>query len=98
MREQLLHLVTVGTTLPRVRIHVVPLSAGAYSVLDGNFLIATPTAGEDIVYLEGPFRGEVLDRPEDVRMAVQIWESIRGEALPHQQSIELISEIAETWT
>jgi hypothetical protein len=25
-------------------------------------------------------------------------DSIRGEALPHQQSIELITEVAQTWS
>jgi hypothetical protein len=28
---------------------------------------------------------------------IEVWESIRGEALPHQQSLELIAEVAETW-
>jgi transcriptional regulator with XRE-family HTH domain len=98
MREQLLHLVKIGTSLPRVRIHVVPLTVGAYAGLNGPFVIATPPVGEDIVYVEGPFHGQVSDRQEDVKQAVQVWESIRGEALPHQQSLELISEEAERWT
>ncbi|MGW4463230.1 helix-turn-helix domain-containing protein [Micromonospora sp. NPDC004704] len=98
MREQLLHLVKVGGSFPRVRIHIVPLSAGAYAGLDGPFVIATPPVGEDVVYVEGQLPGQTSDRAEDVQRAVQVWESIRGEALPHQQSLELITEVAETWT
>ena len=42
-----------------------------------------------------------LDSPwgaEDVKAAVQKWESIRGEALTQQQSIELIRQVARTWS
>ncbi|MFI6760696.1 Scr1 family TA system antitoxin-like transcriptional regulator [Micromonospora sp. NPDC050417] len=98
MREQLQHLAKVGASLPRVRIHVVPASVGAYAGLDGPFVIATPPVGEDVVYAECQLPGQTSDRAEDVKHAVQVWESIRGEALPHQQSVELISEVAETWT
>jgi transcriptional regulator with XRE-family HTH domain len=97
MREQLRHLVKLGSTLPRVRIHVVPLSAGAYAGLDGTFVITTSPAREDVVYLEGQRHGQVIDRAEYVTQMIEVWESIRGEALPHQQSLELIAEVAETW-
>ncbi|MFI7607924.1 Scr1 family TA system antitoxin-like transcriptional regulator [Micromonospora sp. NPDC049366] len=98
MREQLRHLVKVATALPRVRIQVVPLSAGAYAGLDGPFVIATAPAGEDVVYLDGQRHGQVIDRSDYVRQMVEVWESIRGEALSQQQSLDLIAEVAETWT
>ena len=97
MRDQLLHLVKVGETLPRVRLHVVPSSAGAYAGMDGPFVIATPPVGEPVVYFEGHVHGQIIDRPEYVKHMIDVWDSIRGEALPHQQSIELIAEVAETW-
>lgn len=98
MREQLLHLVKLGGALPRVRIHVVPLGVGAYAGLDGPFVIATPPTGEDVVYVEGQLPAQVSDRPEHVRRAVDVWESIRGDALPQQRSLELITEVAESWS
>ncbi|RGC68945.1 Helix-turn-helix protein [Micromonospora sp. MW-13] len=100
LREQLRHLVKVGEGLPRVRIHVVPLAVGAYAGLEGPFVIATPPVGEDMVYVETQLGSQVTDRPEDVRRMVDVWESIRGEALPHQRSVELIAETteAEPWT
>ncbi|MFI7216870.1 helix-turn-helix domain-containing protein [Micromonospora maritima] len=98
MREQVRHLVKIGTTLPRVRIHVVPLAAGAYPGINGPFVIATPPHGEDVVYQEGQLHAQVIDRADHVRRMVEVWESIRGEALSHQQSLELMTEVAETWT
>ncbi|WP_244220567.1 helix-turn-helix domain-containing protein [Micromonospora noduli] len=98
MREQLRHLVKLGSALPRVRIQVVPLSAGAYAGLDGPFVIATTATGEDVVYLDGQRHGQVIDRSEYVRQMVEVWESIRGEALSQQQSLDLIAEVAETWS
>ncbi|WP_231924545.1 helix-turn-helix domain-containing protein [Micromonospora chokoriensis] len=97
MREQLRHLVKLGSALSRVRIQVVPLSAGAYAGLDGPFVIATAATGEDVVYLDGQRHGQVIDRSEYVRQMVEVWESIRGEALSQQQSLDLIAEVAETW-
>ncbi|GHJ52202.1 helix-turn-helix domain-containing protein [Micromonospora chersina] len=98
MREQLQHLVKLGVALHRVRIHVVPMSAGAYPGLAGPFVIATLPAGEDVIYLEGQRHGQVVDRTDFVQQMVEVWESIRGEALSHQQSLDLIAEVAETWT
>ncbi|MCZ7418426.1 helix-turn-helix transcriptional regulator [Verrucosispora sp. WMMA2121] len=98
MGEQLRYLVKVGSTLPRARIQVVPLSVGAYPGINGPFVIATPPHGEDVVYQEGQLHGQVVDRAEHVRQMVEVWESIRGEALSQQQSLDLIAEVAETWT
>ncbi|WP_420119269.1 helix-turn-helix domain-containing protein [Micromonospora sp.] len=97
MREQLLYLVKVGSTLPRVRIQVVPLAAGAYVGLGGPFVLASSPHAEDLVYLAGQRHGQVIDRAEYVRQMVEVWESIRGEALSQKQSLELMAEVAETW-
>ncbi|MDH6462322.1 transcriptional regulator with XRE-family HTH domain [Micromonospora sp. A200] len=97
MREQSQHLMKLGSTLPRVRIQIVPLTAGAYPGINGPFVIATSSQGEDVVYQEGQLHGQVIDRAEYVRQMVEVWESIRGEALSQQQSLDLMAEVAETW-
>ncbi|MGC4815213.1 helix-turn-helix domain-containing protein [Micromonospora sp. DT228] len=97
MREQIQHLVKLGSALPRVRIQVVPSTAGAYVGLGGPFVIATSRQGEDLVYLAGQRHGQVIDRVDYVRQVVEVWESIRGEALSHGQSLDLMAEVAETW-
>ncbi|WP_232234032.1 Scr1 family TA system antitoxin-like transcriptional regulator [Micromonospora chokoriensis] len=81
-----------------VRIQVVPIPAGAYAGLGGPFVIASSSQGEDLVYLAGQRHGQVIDRADYVRQMVEVWESIRGEALSQQQSLDLIAEVAETWS
>jgi DNA-binding XRE family transcriptional regulator len=98
MREQLLHLAKVVAEHPRIRLHVVPSSVGAYLGLGGPFVLATLPDAEDVVYLDNQLKGQVVDRTEDVLAVRTAWESIQGEALPPQQSVELIMGVAETWT
>jgi hypothetical protein len=45
MRDQLLHLAKVCAAQPRVRVQIVPISAGTYAGLNGPFVIATLRAG-----------------------------------------------------
>jgi hypothetical protein len=94
----LLHLVKVGSALSRVRIQVVPMTAGAYVGLGGPFVLASSPHAEDLVYLSGQRHGQVIDRADYVRQMVEVWESIRGEALSQHQSLELMVEVAEAWS
>ncbi|MGI5212558.1 hypothetical protein [Plantactinospora sp. CA-290183] len=42
--------------------------------------------------------GLLVHDPSDVVWIAKVWESVKTEALPHQQSIELISGVAEQWS
>jgi hypothetical protein len=97
MREQLQHLLKICAEHPRVRIQVVPTGTGAYAGLNGPFVIATLPDGGDVAYLDDQLQGRFVDRVDDVATIRQLWESVRCEALPYQQSLELIAEVAETW-
>lgn len=97
MREQLLHIAKVCAERPRVRMQVVPTSAGAYAGLNGPFVIATLVDGDDVAYLDDQLQGRLVERSDDITVVRQLWESIRSEALNEQQSIELILEVAESW-
>lgn len=97
MRDQLRHLVKICETHPRVRIQVVASSVGPYLGLNGPFVIATVPEDGDVAFLDDPLGGRFIDRTEDITALLRIWESIRGDALSYQQSIELIREVAETW-
>ncbi|MEU0551018.1 helix-turn-helix transcriptional regulator [Micromonospora sp. NPDC005979] len=97
MREQLQHLLDIGRR-PRVHLHLVPREVGAYPGLDGAFVIATPADGDDVAYLDNPLKGTVIERPTDVLSLRQSWESVRAEAMPHGQTLSVISEAAEAWT
>ncbi|RFS45057.1 hypothetical protein D0Q02_18710 [Micromonospora craniellae] len=97
MREQLRRLVKLATEQPRVRLHVVPASVGAYPGVAGAFVLATLPGGEDVAYLDDQLKGQVIDDTEDVLAIRASWEAIQGEALPPRQSIELLTEVAESW-
>lgn len=75
-------------------IQVVPQAAGMYRRLDGPFVIAT-VDGTDHVYTPTQRGGYILDSPEAVAEVKWVWEAIRAEALPKQQSRDLILELAD---
>ncbi|WP_460917165.1 Scr1 family TA system antitoxin-like transcriptional regulator [Plantactinospora veratri] len=95
MREQLLHLVKVVTEMPHVRVQIVPETVGAYPGLGGPFAIATLAGNEHIGYLDNMSKGQVVQGGPELSWILKAWEAIRSEALPHQQSVELILEAAE---
>jgi transcriptional regulator with XRE-family HTH domain len=97
MRGQLSQMVELSAQLSHVRIHVVPTSTGAYAGMSGPFVLATLEGGDEYAYLDNQLQGQVVDEPSSLIWVRQAWESIRGEALPHKQSIELIREVAEKW-
>ncbi|MDW5323747.1 helix-turn-helix transcriptional regulator [Plantactinospora sp. KLBMP9567] len=97
MREQLDHLL-MASERPNVNIHIVPASTGAYVGLNGAFVIATLPDSRELAYLDHQLEGLVSERPNDILPVREAWEKVRGVALPVQQSIELIREVAKTWT
>ncbi|MEV0806940.1 helix-turn-helix transcriptional regulator [Micromonospora sp. NPDC050200] len=98
MSDQTLHLARLTTEHPRVRLLVVPCSAGEHPGLGGPFILATLVDDSELAYLDSQIRGQELDRPEDLHRLQRVWETILGEALPPQESIELMREVAESWS
>ncbi|MFY1669370.1 helix-turn-helix domain-containing protein [Plantactinospora sp. WMMB334] len=96
MRDQLKAIVTACDS-PTVAVQVVPADVGAYPGLDGPFTLAS-VDGRPIGYLEGHLKGRVIENPDATSDLEGIWESIRGYALPVQQSLDLIVRTAEEWT
>ncbi|MCF0093471.1 helix-turn-helix transcriptional regulator [Micromonospora sp. MH99] len=98
MRDQALHLASIATGHPRVRLHVVPRSAEEYPGLGGPFALAALPDGTEVAYLDSQVRGQELDQEQDLARLQRVWEATLGEALPPQASIELMSEVAESWS
>lgn len=40
----------------------------------------------------------MVSDPADIAAMMAAWENVRGEALTHWQSVDLITEVAETWS
>ncbi|WFE37712.1 Scr1 family TA system antitoxin-like transcriptional regulator [Micromonospora sp. WMMD998] len=71
---------------------------GAYAGLDGPFVVATRADLVDVGYLDNRLRGQVVERADEVAALREQWEAILAEALTLQQSTELITEVAKSWT
>ncbi|MER7458602.1 helix-turn-helix transcriptional regulator [Micromonospora sp. NPDC126480] len=97
MREQLRALVA-ACAAPHVRLHVVPAAVGAYAGLNGPFVIAASADHRMAGYLDTQLQGQVVSDPADIAAILAAWENVRGEALSHWQSVDLIAEVAESWT
>ncbi|RKR91519.1 transcriptional regulator with XRE-family HTH domain [Micromonospora pisi] len=97
MRDQVQAIITACEE-PHVRVHVVPSTAGAYAGLNGPFVLAAGPGGRLTGYLDTQLDGQVVDSADKMEALQAAWESVRGEALPHRQSIDLMTEVAETWT
>lgn len=97
MHEQLMHLAKLAE-YPRLRVQVIPLSAGMYEGLRGPFILADFDGTGDAVYLDTAYRGVVVERAPEVAAVKRVWEALSSEALPRQQSLDLIVEVAQTWT
>jgi hypothetical protein len=81
-----------------VVIQVIPGEVGAHEGLAGAFVIADFAKVPSIVYLETALTGLVVERPEDVSAVTLRYETLKTEALPRAASLELLREVAKTWT
>ncbi|WP_435205361.1 helix-turn-helix domain-containing protein [Micromonospora sp. bgisy143] len=98
MCDQLLYLARVTTEHPRVRVLVVPASAGEHPGFGGPFILAVLSDGSQLAYLDSQIRGQEFDRPQDLHRLQRVWETVLGEALPPQESTKLMREVAESWS
>ncbi|MEU2614469.1 helix-turn-helix transcriptional regulator [Micromonospora sp. NPDC007271] len=98
MFEQVLHLARLAAEHPHVRIHVVPCSAEEYPGLNGPFILASMADGAELAFLGGQIGGQELDRPADLMRLQRTWEATLAVALPPQESIERLRELAESWS
>jgi transcriptional regulator with XRE-family HTH domain len=96
MRDQL-HKLVKAAEEPNIWVHVVPLTVGAYPGLNGPFVVAIDPDNRVTGYLDNQLQGHVIDGAEEVAALQLVWEAVRGQALPQQQSTDLIMKVAETW-
>lgn len=97
MHEQLNALIEAVTTRPNISAFVVPAHVGAYAGLDGPVALATHL-GRTVGLRDAPGAGDVVEDPAAVDLLEKQWEAIREYALPQDQSLELITKAAESWT
>ncbi|MFD2764568.1 helix-turn-helix domain-containing protein [Micromonospora eburnea] len=97
MAEQLEHLVEQAKR-EHIQVHVVPVDAGMYLGLAGQFIIAELSDGARVAHADNQLTAQIVDAPADIAKLAKTWEIVRSEALPRRQSFELIKEVAKSWT
>ncbi len=96
MRSQIQHLVETAE-LPNVTLQILPFSAGAHAGMDGTFTILDfpePT-DTDVVYAENATGGLFLEKADELRKYVFIFDHIRAAALRPEESVSLLADLAK---
>lgn len=96
MADALNHLVRMSER-DDIVVRIVPFMTGL-STLTLSFVLATVDSGKQVAYLDGPLRGRITERRSDIVDLRRIWGQTGAEALPKQESINLIQKvIGERW-
>src|SRR3569833_95866 len=96
MREQLQKLLEVGSQ-PNVSIQIVKNDSGAYPGLAGGVGLAAMD-GQEFVYVDDAFSGDVLEAPADVAVMRRVWLMLHSNACSAKESTELIEKAVQKWT
>jgi transcriptional regulator with XRE-family HTH domain len=98
MREQLDRLAEAAK-FPNVVIQVIPAGTGAHEGLRGGaFVIADFADHPSVAYQDTAVQGQIIDSADDVASLMILLDTIKSVALPVAASLELIEEVAKTWT
>ncbi|MDJ1137308.1 helix-turn-helix domain-containing protein [Streptomyces iconiensis] len=95
MRDQLNHIVELATTLPNVRVQVVPFSCGAHSGMNGPFVVLQfpdRAAMRSLVYLENMADAWVSRREGDMERYEEAFGDLQALAPGPQESLNLIKK------
>ncbi|WP_151484029.1 helix-turn-helix domain-containing protein [Streptomyces albicerus] len=96
MCEQLCHIVELSENR-RIRVHVLPFSAGAHPLQEGFLSLMWFAELPPIAYAEGVNSGRILELPSVVRDCQEIYDHVLGDALSHRKSLDLLRAVAEDY-
>lgn len=98
MREQVGELVRAARR-PNIIIQVVPATTAVHEGLRGaGFVIAHFDDTAPAAYLDTAIRGLVIEDSDDINALMATWDKLRAEALPRSASLDLMEEVAKSWT
>jgi transcriptional regulator with XRE-family HTH domain len=96
MRAQCERLVEAAG-LPNVTLQLLPFETGAHAGMDGTFAILDfPEPGDpDVVYAENATGGLFLEKSEELRKYIFIFDHIRAAALHPEESVNMIRKLTK---
>jgi hypothetical protein len=97
MAAQLGHLAEMAAR-PHVTVQIVPEQADAYAGLSAGFTMAVDADGRQAAHLDTGIRGMTVTEPAMTGQVVNLFDTLRAEALPRTASAELITEAMNRWT
>ena len=97
MKDQLRRLADAARR-PSVVFQVIPLSVGAHQGMSGSFVIAEFEHAPHLAYQDTAARGQIIEDADDVEAIGVMWDTLKSEALPRGTSLELLEEVAKSWT
>jgi transcriptional regulator with XRE-family HTH domain len=96
MAEQMAHLAKTAES-PHLTLQVLPFRSGAPASHQAFTLMKFDSDEPDILYLEDPVSGQVIDSPRIVTDASVTYDRLRADAFSPQASLEMIRKAMEEW-
>jgi transcriptional regulator with XRE-family HTH domain len=98
MQEQIGHM-TVAARQPNIVIQVIPAAVGVHDGFPGaGFVIADFESAPRVAYQDTPVRGQIIEDADDIAVLMSTWDRLRTETLSRSASLELMEEVAKSWT
>ncbi|MEU4245122.1 helix-turn-helix transcriptional regulator [Actinoplanes sp. NPDC026619] len=96
MRGQLTKLIEAAR-LPNVTLQILPFAAGAHAGMDGTFVILEfeEEGDADVVFIDNATGGLFLEKSEELRKYISIFDTVRAAALSADASLEWIEMLVE---
>jgi hypothetical protein len=66
--------------------------------MSGSFVLAEFENSAPVVYQDTATRGQIIEDANDIEDVSLLWDTLIAEALPRSASLELVEEVAKTWT
>jgi hypothetical protein len=97
MRGQIEHLIEMAGR-PNIVLQVIPANIGAHDGVNGSFVIADFDDAPSVIYLENALAGMIVEKRQDVAAIRLTYDGLRSQALSRAATVELMKEVANSWT
>ncbi|WP_203782658.1 helix-turn-helix domain-containing protein [Paractinoplanes rishiriensis] len=96
MRDQLIRLIEAAE-LPNVTLQILPFASGAHAGMDGAFVILEfeEEGDADVVFIDNATGGLFLEKADELRKYISIYDTARRSALTPAESVEMIEMLVE---